>query len=73
MSATRSLPRPLAIAVLAAPARSDPARVVRGPIVVFEDEERLPRGTAYAIIVLMSVACWGLVATVGLWLWSVLA
>lgn len=72
MSAARSLPTAVAIASLDEPSYDDVFEDVRPIAIAYEEEERLPRGIAYAIILLMSVACWGLIATVGLWLWQVL-
>jgi hypothetical protein len=36
------------------------------------EEDRLPTGIAYPIVLLLSVGAWALIATVGLWLYRVL-
>lgn len=69
MSAARSLPDAIAIASYGTPRYAEEVHPVAA---TFDEDERLPRGVAYAIILLLSVACWGLIATVGLWLWQVM-
>lgn len=36
------------------------------------DDDRLPPGIAYSIILLLSVGSWALIATIGLWMYRVL-
>ena len=39
----------------------------------WDDTDRLPPNVAYPVILLLSVGSWALIATVGLWLYRVIA
>jgi hypothetical protein len=57
---------------LPAPARhGEPEEARRGESWQNE-EDRLPTGIAYPIVLLLSVGGWALIATIGLWLYRVL-
>ncbi len=57
---------------LSAPASHGPVQDAWRHEVWDEERDRLPPGSAYPIILLLSVGTWALIATVGLWLYRVL-
>ncbi len=72
MDAVRVLPAAHGFEPLAVIAHRDALGEAERSDVWSDEDDRLPPGIAYPIILLFSVSGWALIVTVGLWLYRVL-